>query len=204
MRVDGFVLAGGLSSRMGEDKSLMRLRGHTLVEISLEKLRSLCGTGRVLCGSTARAELFRDFAETVPDLQPGRGPLGGLIAAMNASEAQFVVVLPVDLPFLPEEVLRDWVMRALAKNAIVSCFRADGHVQPLPVLAQRTVLPVLQAELQAGRSRLRPALEVAAEGDGFLITDAGAIHPAASAWFRNLNTPEDFRLAEAESAAAGK
>ncbi len=71
--MNGFVLAGGQSTRMGRDKALMMLDGRTLVERALELLGGL-GLDARICGS--RPDLAR-FAEVVPDNFPGCRAAGG-------------------------------------------------------------------------------------------------------------------------------
>ena len=63
--IDGIVLAGGLSSRMGRDKALLPWHGRTLLEHTLDRLRSeaafahLCGAAPVPAssGKTTRHRL---------------------------------------------------------------------------------------------------------------------------------------------------
>ncbi len=72
------IIAGGKSSRMGQDKALMRFRGRTIIEHSLSLLSPLFSRVAV---NTNRTEEF-DFlnVQTFPDIIPDAGPLGGIRA----------------------------------------------------------------------------------------------------------------------------
>lgn len=178
----GFVLAGGKSSRMGSDKALLKLNGETLIARAARKLRYVCAEVAIAGGS---AELER-FGRVVPDLTPGQGPLGGIVAALEHSSYEWNLFLGVDMPFVPEAALRALVASAGGREMVVLA-QADGYVQPLCGVYSRRALPVLRGELEAGRLKLKDAV-VATGACGYLqIGDEG--------WFRNLNTPEEFRAA---------
>lgn len=185
LKVAGFVLAGGRSIRMGQDKALLRLRGVTLLERCLSTLRAVCEEVAIAGG---KPELQK-FARVIPDEVPGCGPLGGIVAALEQSSREWNMCLPVDAPFVPVECLQR-LLRAVAEgagDAVIA--RADGRLQPLCGVYSRRLLPVLRGELLAGRWKVAPALEVA----GRVCT----IDFANVKWFANLNTPEDFAEAEA-------
>ena len=75
------VLAGGKSSRMGRDKAALPFGGGTLLTYQARKLRAL-GVKELLLSGAAEAV---PGARLVPDLLPGRGPLGGLHACLSAA-----------------------------------------------------------------------------------------------------------------------
>ena len=81
-RAEGFVLAGGRSSRMGQDKALLQVAGRSLLEVALEKLRCLDGPAPRI--AAARSDLL-SHAPVIPDLHPGCGPLSGIEAALAAT-----------------------------------------------------------------------------------------------------------------------
>jgi molybdopterin-guanine dinucleotide biosynthesis protein A len=89
---EGFVLAGGRSSRMGRDKALIQLGGRSMLEIALEKLRALP------LPVPPRVAGARLDAGAIADLHPGCGPLGGMEAALTASSRPLNVFLPLDMP----------------------------------------------------------------------------------------------------------
>ena len=180
--VAGFVLAGGKSSRMGRDKALLELDGELLIERALRKLSAVCDEVAIAGGG---AELAR-FGRVVPDLKPGLGPLGGIVAALEQSGWEWNLFLAVDMPFVPVEVLRALVAAAGGAEMVVLS-RAEGYVQPLCGVYSRRALPALRAELEAGRLKVKDA--VAAAGA------VGYVEFAELDWFRNLNTPEDLRAA---------
>jgi molybdopterin-guanine dinucleotide biosynthesis protein A len=99
----GFVAAGGRSTRMGRDKALLPWHGGTLLHHALARLREACADVRILCGPAARYEDLG--APLVLDAVTGRGPLAGLHAALAAAGGRRVVLLGVDLPFVPGALL---------------------------------------------------------------------------------------------------
>jgi len=179
VEVAGFLLAGGKSSRMGRDKALLELDGKTLVQIGLRKLREVC-TEVAIAGGTA--ELAR-FGRVIPDGMAGCGPLGGLVAALEDSSAEWNLFLPVDVPLVPVEALRRLLSAAGGMNVAVMA-EAGGRVHPLCGVYSRGALPALQAALAAGRYRVRAAIEAAGQVSRVRFEEDG--------WFRNVNTPEEF------------
>jgi len=93
----GFVLAGGRSSRMGQDKALVQLAGRPLVAHALAVLRN-AGLEASLAGASSS---LAAFAPVVEDYESGRGPLGGICSALASTAARRAVFLPVDLALLP-------------------------------------------------------------------------------------------------------
>ena len=81
----GFVLAGGQSSRMGSDKALVEFGGRPLIAHAVGILRT-AGLSVSIAG--ARAEIrasLESYAPVIPDAEAGRGPLGGICAALKST-----------------------------------------------------------------------------------------------------------------------
>ncbi len=183
VRAAGFVLAGGRSSRMGQDKALLRLDGETLAACAVRKLREVCAEVAIAGGS----EGLQGLAPIVTDEIPRCGPLGGIVAALAQSSYEWNLFLGVDMPFVPQEVLRMLLSTAGGPRRVVLA-EAEGRLQPLCGVYSRNALPVLRGELEAGRLKVKDA--VAAVGE------VGRVEFPRLDWFRNLNTPEEFRAAE--------
>jgi molybdenum cofactor guanylyltransferase len=202
--VEGFVLAGGLSSRMGQDKARLSVAGHTLLESALAKLRALAlqGTPRI---AGARPDLA-SFAPVTPDLHPGFGPLSGIEAALFASRQPLNLFLPVDMPLLPPEYLRWMLERARITGARATVPRSGGVPQPLCALYHRELLEPVSAAIAAGQYKVMPVIAAAAgrELDLFDIESVVASQQVSSTlsqlpvhlWFLNCNTRGDMAVAE--------
>ena len=192
--VEAFVLAGGLSRRMGQDKALLRIKGQSLLEIALAKLPA----ARI---AAARSDLS-SYAAIVPDLHPGCGPLSGIEAALAASAALLNLFLPVDLPLLPGRFLLWMVRRAEVTGALGTIPRIGGRPQPLCAVYHRDLLGPLTASLLAGEYKVMPAVCAAAreQVDIFDVERVGAANPEVRGfsslplyqWFHNCNTPDDM------------
>lgn len=216
----GYVLAGGKSSRMGQDKALLELAGKPLVLRAVEKLRQVCGEVSIL----GKREELEVYAPLVRDLHEGCGPLGGIEAALAHSTKAWNLFMAVDMPFLPVGFLDAWVRGVLEKKrARVALFTVDGRPQPALCLVHREVAPFVNGAVRRGEFKLFSVLmEAAKQLAGGLGADlhetllnipwneAAAIFDeglngwaptvvqrgASHLWFANLNTPEEFAAAE--------
>lgn len=94
------LLAGGKSSRMGSNKAELIFEGKTFTQVLLEKAKAL-GIGQICVSG-----YVEDGVETVWDIYPEIGPLGGIHACMNHVKTKYCLVIPVDVPQIPMEVLK--------------------------------------------------------------------------------------------------
>src|SRR5713226_697505 len=92
--ITGCVLAGGKSTRMGQDKALLDWHGQTLLNHMVDLLRNVADPVHV----AGRDEL--------PDQLPGLGPLSGIATALEASSTDANLIVAVDLPHLTRNFLK--------------------------------------------------------------------------------------------------
>jgi molybdopterin-guanine dinucleotide biosynthesis protein A len=202
--VSAFVLAGGQSRRMGQDKALLTLAGQPLIAHALSVLRA-AGHSPVIAGS--RSDLSR-FAPVIPDSNPDLGPLAGICAALESTTARYSVFLPVDLPIIPRSLIAYLVHNAQITSAAVTIPSICGAANTFPVVLEQSVLPALKSALASGRRGCLAAFHDAARALShpisvipveFLAQSGQAANPRglpAALWFLNLNTPADIERVE--------
>jgi molybdopterin-guanine dinucleotide biosynthesis protein A len=153
----GVVLAGGLSSRMGQHKPALRLDEGMpdLLSRTIGLLRSCTAEIWVSCRQ----------GQTVPDcrciydLEEGLGPIGGIVsvlAELAQSPRQAVLVLSCDLPFMDENTLARLInARQRAKpGTLMTTFRQaeTGHIEALTAIYEKEAFPFF-AQAMAARQR---------------------------------------------------
>jgi molybdopterin-guanine dinucleotide biosynthesis protein A len=183
------VLVGGLSRRMGKDKALMDFRGEPLARRVARRLRRVCRRVVIVGGAGRGYEaLGLPWWPDPPDLA-GRGPLAGLIAALERAPA--VLLVACDLPFMEPCVLRRLLRRA--GQAPVAIPIIDGRLEPLAALYRRPALAAARDSLAAGSGRMGDLLQ----SPGARLIPGGWLGPPSllELAFRNLNTPADLTTA---------
>jgi molybdenum cofactor guanylyltransferase len=182
-----FILAGGMSTRMGTDKAFVDYAGRTLLARALDLARSVAFDVRI-AGSK---EKFAAFAPVVEDIIRDCGPLGGIHAALQASPTELNLVLAVDVPFVSWAFLQYLIKQARgASEAAVVVPRGEEGWQPLCAIYRREFGGVAERALRTGRNKIdrlfdevqtRVVEQEELEGAGF-----------SPAIFRNLNTPDEL------------
>lgn len=186
----GLILAGGQGRRLGgADKALIAFAGARLIDQILDRFAPQVPSVALSAnGDPARFDGLR--LPVLADADPSRGPLSGVLAGLiwaRSKGAGHLVTVPVDAPFLPQDLVPRllWAAEA-APNAPVLARTAQG-LHPTFALWPTGLAPALGAFLASGASpRLRDF--AAAQGAGF------ADFPS-EAEFANLNTPDDVARA---------
>jgi molybdopterin-guanine dinucleotide biosynthesis protein A len=172
------ILAGGRSTRMGQDKGLLRLHGRTLIRGIQEQLQGQFGEILISTNTPERHSL--PGARTVADRVPGEGPLMGIASAVEAARYPQVFVIACDIPVVHLATVRR--MLALAQDFDCVIPVSARGPEPLFGVYAKSALPAMRQALAAGQRRV-DAIFSRVRTHGF---DLG---PAP--WYRNLNTRED-------------
>ncbi len=178
MRIDGVVLAGGASSRMGAPKPLMAFRGARLIDAVIARARPQVGRLAIDVPRAAAGEYL--YENVLPDLYGETlGPLCGVVTGLAWLEADLLATFPCDAPFLPRDLVAQ-----LARHAAPVVAREA----PVYGLWPKSALAPLRDGLASGALRSVRGAALALGGRECEVA-AGA-HA-----FFNVNTPDDLKEA---------
>jgi len=121
MRPVGFAVAGGRSRRMGHDKALLSWGDTDLLGHALARLTAVTGDVRILSGPEHRYS--QRGAAVVADPVADRGPMAGLLAALEEARGRPALLLGVDLPLVTVGLLARLLTLAGDADAVVSVSR---------------------------------------------------------------------------------
>ncbi|WP_461482526.1 molybdenum cofactor guanylyltransferase [Porticoccus sp.] len=171
----GLVLAGGLSSRMGMDKAQLRRNQQSMLAFARMLLETL-GLDVAVSGG----------AEGIADLVPRAGPLGGIYSALKTLQPAALLVLPVDMPLLTADLLRELLEQGEQRGVPV-CYR-DCYL-PLYLPVNPSLLHYIEQVFAEGSAQPRSLKKLlqAMGGVQLPVTDKEAL--------MNANTPEEWQLA---------
>jgi len=126
------ILAGGNSSRFGEEKALYRLRGKALIEHVYEKVSGACEDVVVVVRDKTEIAKYVSVLDckVVSDLEAGRGPLMGLYSGLLSARGDESLVVGTDMPFLNPRVV-DFLFNSISGYDAVVPMLGDGRLEPL-------------------------------------------------------------------------
>lgn len=185
--IEGFILVGGASSRMGTDKSQLHLDGQTFVE-RISSALSHAGAQTSLVG--APEDSATGHLPVVADVYRKWGALGGLHAALAACRAPWAAVVACDLPFVTGELFMHLASLREGFDAVVPVER-DGRPQPLCALYRVEPCRKRAEGLIAAGERRPRALLRAVKTRWVAMAELADIK-GAPLFFTNVNTPEDY------------
>jgi len=187
------VQAGGQSSRMNENKALKLFLGRPLIQRVVTRLVPIADEMLVTTNQPA------DFAflnlPLFPDVQPGRGPLGGLYTALVSAKNPVIAVVACDMPFANALLFEAAASILVQEEADVVIAKTPEGFEPLHAVYRReTCIPAIEAAIESDQWRVIswfPQVKVRV-----LTMDEVDHYDPKHIAFWNVNTPEEFAEAE--------
>lgn len=200
MKFTGYILAGGKSSRMGEDKAFLKIGDVTFLEHAAEILQPNCEQVKAVLNNSQN-----HFIENLPrnvshifDRFENRGAPGGIHAALKDCQTEFAVILAVDLPFVTSQIIKKLceIISDEKEFSAVVPRQSDEKLQPLcAVYRVKDCLPKTENILsQTASASMRDFLQTI----NTKIIDAKNFGGNRNFFF-NVNSPPDFESIKKKS-----
>jgi len=189
MKADGFVTAGGNSSRMGRDKAWLELDGVTMIERVIAALRPVTARVTIIAN---RPEYTRLNLAVVGDTHRGVGPLEAIRTALANAEHSRVVLVGCDLPFVTPELFT-YLLHAAGDAQAVVPMNDEGRVEPLCAVYSTAALAAVTELITAGHRKVSRLFDRVPTR--FVAFAELARLEGARLFFENINSPEDYRRA---------
>ncbi|WP_299441221.1 molybdenum cofactor guanylyltransferase [uncultured Aquimarina sp.] len=178
--ITGIILAGGKSSRMGQDKGLKLHNGKPFIQHIINAIESVTNEILIIT-SSIDYEIFE--YPCIPDLIPDKGPVGGIYTGLKHTKTEQNLVLSCDVPFVTSTVL----------NNLISEYESNYDVItyediPLITLYSKSAERIFFESIEKKRLSLRKTLST-------LKVKSIPIEENIEPYVKNINTPQQYKEA---------
>lgn len=195
--ITGVILSGGKSSRMGENKALLKTDDITLIERAVRLMQSIFS--KVVISTNDPAQLDFITAEKVEDIYKDLGPLSGIYSSLKYVRTEKIFIVTVDMPFILPDLIRFLI--DYKTDELITIPIANERIHYLCGLYSIKLIPVIKSILESNAEAMNNnqkiirsslslwnfvertgAEKVDVENKIFYMKDT----------FFNINTPADF------------
>jgi molybdopterin-guanine dinucleotide biosynthesis protein A len=181
--LNGLVLAGGKSMRMGFDKGAVTWFGKEQRYHVADMLKPFCQEVFISCRSEQKQQIDINY-NVLEDTFTGLGPFGAILSAFRAQPDKAWLVVACDLPLLETDTFRSLVSQRNV-SSIATAFNSPDNEFPEPLITiwEPKSYPILLSFLAQGYSCPRKVL---------INNDVNLLQAPNPEALTNVNTPEDL------------
>ena len=174
------ILAGGKSSRMGEDKGLISLYEKPMVEHVLDVAKKISNQIIIISNNANYGKFgFPVYRDTFKE----KGPLAGIYEGLSKSSTEKNVVLSCDVPYIKTELLT-FLIENSDNNDITIPVHGD-RVHPLIGVYSKNCILVLEAQIKAGQLKVTDSFDN-------LVVNYVKVDQFDALMFKNINSKRDL------------
>lgn len=183
-QIEVFVLAGGKSSRMGQDKGLLLLHNKPMITYLLDELDKLNLPIKIITNSKEYNTLG---FETIKDVVAEKGPMGGLLTAFHFTKAAHVFLISCDMPFLTCEIISKMISEVNDDEITVA--QIENKLNPLFAVYKASLKCEVEKRIAEGNLKMHEFIQ--SVNHKLVEMDVYTVHQPYL--FANLNTLNDIK-----------
>lgn len=196
--ITGIILAGGKSTRMGANKSFLKIGGQTVIERITELMKSIFDTVIIISNTPAEYRFLN--LPIFEDVYKGKGPLAGIHSGLKHSVTTKNFIVSCDIPLLNKSTI-EYVTGYKTEKEITIC-RASGYLQPFAGMYSRALLNKIEKILSDNQEHINHTSEAERKSCKVMSfiksSDAEILNPEnipgyTEDIFMNINTPEEYQ-----------
>ena len=189
------ILAGGNSSRMGLNKSFLKIGNESLIERVVESASKVSNNIVITIGKNDKTS---DYSSILPrwvrvekDSNENKAAIYGVLTGLEVIKAKYVAVLAVDLPFANAKVIEILKKSALEYDLAIPCW-PNGNIEPLfAVYHVPSALKAFRGAVNDNKIKLKDAIERLEKVSYVNVEKFREVDPNLCC-FININTPNDI------------
>jgi molybdopterin-guanine dinucleotide biosynthesis protein A len=153
----GVLLAGGKSSRMGQEKGLIEWKGSSFAKRIVEAMKPI--TNEIIIVSSTK-EYEKLGCTVLADIYPNKGPMGGLYTGLWHAKNRAIIVVSCDTPLVSTALLLK--LFQVGQGVEVCIPKNEGHVEPLVGYYTKACLPTMEQLIQDNNLKMSMLIESSA------------------------------------------
>ncbi|MGB9741287.1 MAG: molybdenum cofactor guanylyltransferase [Candidatus Bathyarchaeia archaeon] len=199
MDKSAIILAGGVSSRFGQDKGLMQLANKPLIKHVLDAVNHTVDEEIVVVNSKTQAENYMKVlgsdVRIIADEGKTHAPLFGALTGLKVANGRYATLLPCDTPFISNQIVSLLFELCINRNAAIPRW-PNGYIEPLQAVYH--VEPALEAAERAFSSGCLNMRSMISELRRIRYVSTLVLQQLDNELrtFFNVNTPMDLKRAE--------
>jgi len=184
MQITAIILAGGHSSRMGEDKGLLDLNGTPMIGHVINTLKEI--TSDIIIVSNN--ENYDQFDLPVfKDIIPNKGPIGGIYTGLLKSNSEINIVVSCDSPFVTTSFLKALLAQSMGHDVTISSY--NERIHPTIGIFKRCIATTIKQQIDSDEFKLMRTIKKVQHQIIPFSSNNSAIDPII---FSNINTQQDL------------
>jgi molybdopterin-guanine dinucleotide biosynthesis protein A len=193
------ILAGGVSSRFGQDKGLLQLANKPLIKHVLDAISTLVDEKMVVASSKVQAENYAKVlgsdVNVLIDVDDAQSPLVGALTGFKEAHGEYALLLSCDTPFVSRDVISLLFELCINRYAVIPRW-PNGYIEPLQaVYCTKPAYEAAKNALSEGKLNLQSMVD-RLRGVRYVSTLVLEQLDLELRTFFNINTPLDLKKAE--------
>jgi len=174
------ILAGGKSSRMGVDKSLLAVNGQPMIAHIVKQLEH--HFDEVIIGANDPGKYAFLKRAVVPDVEKNRGPLMGIYSCLRASSTEVNFITACDIPEMNLRLIQNMINLTRDADIVMPIKKGERH-EPLYAVYRKSIAGKAEFVLNNNGKRIIELLD---------HVRVKLIEFSDTGWYQNLNLKDDY------------